>query len=170
LDDDWIKAGMGLGLIGDGVVFGVRDPYDPDDLQNFVDSEGTAHYLEILGVFPGPALEYQGPLSDLALGPKWKRLWDLIGWEYVPQSAFRFKETSERILVDIDLDAFVMPWEDYVFPWEDEVFEDRFLRTSDYFSTAGLDGEKVFSRTSGPGGPANNCPRASFLRRRGEDC
>jgi hypothetical protein len=126
-DDDWIKAGMGLGLISDGVVFGVEDCGNPD-LETFRDSQGIDHRFKILSTFPGPALEEHGELVDLARADEFRPAWDVLEWNHVPGEGFRFHPRGGHILLDIDLDAFVMCWSDYVFPWENEVFEDRFLK------------------------------------------
>jgi hypothetical protein len=142
-DDDWLKAGMGLGLISDGVVFGVENRGNAD-LESFTDSAGTQHLFKILSRFPGPALEHQGELSDLARANEFRPIWEILDWEHIPQNGFRFNPHRERILLDIDLDAFVMCWSDYVFPWPEEVFEDRFLKLSNSVNAEGWTGKWMF--------------------------
>lgn len=141
-DDDWIQAGMHLGLFSDSIFFGVDRLNERRECETIKDMSGNNHHIEARTSLPGPMLGYQGELSDLAYEERYKHLWGLLGWEYVLREGFKFTEEDEKILVDIDLDAFAMRWEDFLFPWPDEVFEDWFLKESDYFTTMGWSGKK----------------------------
>ena len=69
-DDDWLKAGMELGLIRNAVIFGVREPISLSErFQDYSDNRGNNHFIAILGNLLS-ALEYQGYLSDACKGNK----------------------------------------------------------------------------------------------------
>ncbi|HLJ60763.1 MAG TPA: hypothetical protein VKZ50_13645 [bacterium] len=136
LDDDWITAGMSLGLLDDAVIFGVQNHVR--EAETFVSPGGTLHHVHMLG-FPGPSLAYQGELSDHARHEELVGLWDTLDWR--PGG---FGTRRDRILLSIDLDAFVMSWDEFTLPWPDEVFEGRFFKQSDYSPTRGWTGRRFF--------------------------
>jgi hypothetical protein len=136
LDDDWITAGMSLGLLSDAVIFGVQDR--AKEAETFMSPGGTLHRVHMHG-FPGPSLAYQGDLSDHARGKDLAGLWEALDWE--PR---RFGNRPDRILLSIDLDAFVMNWEGFTLPWPDEIFEERFFKQSAYGPTFGWTGRQFF--------------------------
>jgi len=137
LDDDWITAGMSLGLLDDAVIFGVRDR--GRDLETFMSPDGALHHIHMHG-FPGPCLAYQGDLSDRGRLDELVGLWDALDWR--PGC---FGKRCDRILLSLDLDAFVMSWEGFTLPWPDEVFRRRFLAPSDYEYTRGWTGRAFFN-------------------------
>ena len=144
LDDDWVKTGMKLGLIGDAVIFGVEDRRNSDCLKRFKDHRGNIHRIELAGL-PGGELEYQGSLSDLAQRNGLSELWSILEWQHTPKKGFTFAEDATRILLDIDLDCFVVRWKGYRFPWPDEVFEKEFLSPSECDSTKEWTGKRFFN-------------------------
>ena len=141
-DDDWVRAGMELGLIGDAVIFGVRDTSDRLQLMTIKDCQEKMHRIELTG-FPSGELGFQGNLSDLARRKELTPLWEILEWRYDPETkGFGFTKDSKRILLDFDLDCFVINWEEFAVPWLDEVFEKRFFTFSDYFTTYGWTGKR----------------------------
>jgi hypothetical protein len=50
--------------------------------------------------------------------------------------------SEEKLLFDIDLDAFAMKWEDFLFAWRPEVWDKRFIHEADYFASAGWSGKR----------------------------
>jgi uncharacterized protein YoaH (UPF0181 family) len=139
LDDDWLRAGMHLGLIGDAVVFGVENHFNEFPM-DFTDKSGCAHRIELLEL-PGHGLGYQGSLSDLAKSYAYDRAWEILGWEYRNGGGFWFRP-EPKLVLDFDLDCFAINWRDYTLPWPEEVFRGEFLEVSTYFSTAGLNGQQ----------------------------
>ncbi len=139
-DDDWIQGGMQLGLFSDALVFGTRG--GSDIRESVKDLSGNNHQVITEGGFPGPMLEFKGKLSDKIYEDALRPMWDLVGWGYKdnPEKNFSFKENEEKILFDIDLDAFTMDWSDFVFPWKDEVFDRWFKESSTYSPTSGWSG------------------------------
>lgn len=141
-DDDWIKAGMELGLFGDAVVWGVDQnvPGLPDD-DPYTDHLGTKHNIFINSELPGGQLEFQGDLSDLARRGQLQPYWDALGWN-VAASRWAFRDEM-RCVLNIDLDCFVVRWEEFTWAWPDEVWEARFQKPSTYAATKAMTSASV---------------------------
>lgn len=140
-NDDWIRAGMELGLISDVVVFGVQYHLDSRIPPQFADHTGGTHRIEICPL-PREALERSGPLGACHNHRQPKELWSILDWVYMPQKGFSFGQRPERVLLDFDLDCFKLTWATkYTFPWPDEVFQTEFLTDSRYYSTEGWSGK-----------------------------
>jgi hypothetical protein len=129
-DNDWIKAGMMLGLFSDAVVFGVdKMPTKPEG--TFTDSGGIKHRFVIKGCLPTKfMLDWHSDLDDLARAKELSTFWDLFGWEHVDGQGFRFKDSLEKIFISIDLDVFAINAADCTFAWPNEVFEEHFHSAS----------------------------------------
>jgi hypothetical protein len=140
-DDDWIKAGMELGLISDAVAYGVTQGHNTEPI--YTDHLGGSDRLFLECELPGDALAHQGSLSDLACAQSLGNYWETIGWEH-KGGRFGFREDLPRIILNIDLDCFAMYWRGYRFPWEEEVYNKEFHTASDRFSTKGLTGADFF--------------------------
>lgn len=95
-DDDWIVAGIRLGLIADVFVFGVDDRMG--DLPKAVGKFG------IFGRFEMP-----GSLGELGV-----RAREVLDW------------TESPILLDVDLDCFAYAYRNHVKAWDEELFEQEF--------------------------------------------
>ncbi len=131
-DDDWIQAGMRLGLIGNAVVFGVHHP-GMDFPRRVEDAVGETHWIDVLPR-PNSALGYQGAPGDTVKVNR--RAWEIIGWEQQGERRW-FRQEGPPFLLDIDLDYFAVSWEDYLFPWPEEVFQREFMTPSEQPSTQG---------------------------------
>lgn len=140
LDDDWLRAGMELGMFTDAVVFGVEEDLGENPF-SFVDHLGQEHRIWTNRGLPGECFGHQGNLSDLARSYALEALWDLLDWE-MRAEGFGFKQGAETVLVSLDLDAFVMPWEDFTFAWRTEVWASRFLDSSTYGTASGWSGKR----------------------------
>lgn len=46
-DDDWLKAGMDLGIFGDAAIFGVHDYEEAEHFRFYTDNAGNQHRIEI---------------------------------------------------------------------------------------------------------------------------
>jgi len=140
LNDDWIKTGMELGLIDHAVIFGVESGKDTANFKPiYKDQQGNIHKIKLLEL-PGAELECQSDLSDTARWESLSELWKILGWQYDPQ--FSFTQDERKILLDFDLDCFVVRWKGcYRFPWPDEVFKKEFLLQSKYQTTLGWTGK-----------------------------
>lgn len=138
-DDDWLKAGMELGMFEDAVIFGVENTSNRDRYRTYLDNLGQEHMIVMLGR-PRSELAYQGSLSDWFRRRALEPIWDLLGWQVLHQ-VFEVLPDQPRILLSIDLDYFAVQWEGYTFPWPDEVFKNEFLAVSGHWSTHGWTGK-----------------------------
>jgi len=142
MDDDWLKAGMELGLIDDVVIFGVDNYFDKEKLREYEDHCGVKHRIEMIQSIISELSDNQGDLNDLARSKELCGLWDILGWEYSPEHGFMFSDDKKSILLDIDLDCFAVFWREYHFPWPHEVFENEFFRPSQHSTTSGWNAAK----------------------------
>ncbi len=123
-DDDWITAGMELGLIGDAVQFGSREDDDKGPyVTAYEDSRGLLHRLFHLG---GPAAEmsYKGALACDGHETFADGLWDILGWTPDRPGSPSF---GRRCLVDFDLDFFTFSWRRYTMPFTPEIYAGEFF-------------------------------------------
>ena len=139
-DDDWLRAGMELGLISDAAIFGVNRGSDVE--REFEDHKGEKHQIFLEPCLPGQLLGHQGSLGDTIKSDEMAEFWDLLGWQKPAArgETFQFSEVPSRI-VDFDLDCFAIEWNDFVLPWPDEVFEEWFCKRSEYRTTVGISGQ-----------------------------
>lgn len=122
-DDDWITAGMELGIISDVVQFAVDDLRAEETAETYTDATGTIHRLFRLGR-PGGELSWKGALADHAHPSAAAGLWDTLGWDAMSRSL----RPPGGLVLDIDLDAFTFSWERYTFPYTPEIWEGEYLR------------------------------------------
>ena len=145
LDDDWVKAGMELGIFADTVVFGGWLGNDPPDVDVYQDKSTSQNHAFIKSELPLHALAYQGELSDCsAKDATDQHLWRLLGWQF-HDGVFGFAGEIPPIVLSIDLDCFVASWRGYKFPWPDEIFESEFQEPSKYSSTIGWTGKRFLN-------------------------
>lgn len=140
-NNDWLRAGMELGILGDIINFGARETRNVQaEFEDHLGNNRKIHFLNL----PGGTLQHQGSLADIAKSEELQPIWDVLGWERNhPDGIFCFAKGRERIILDFDLDCFAMDWTDYLFPWDEEVWKEEFHKFSDYWSTKGLSGADV---------------------------
>jgi hypothetical protein len=102
LDDDWVKMGMELGLIGNVFLFNsdessvhIREAYKTKKF-------GTKYLYNIGDVWS--ALGYHGKLND-PIKREYTQLWNDLGWEMI-DGKFRLSANRPKFIFDIDLDCF----------------------------------------------------------------
>jgi hypothetical protein len=131
-DDDWIVAGIHLGLIESVVIFGVDDRTGelPKRLDNGL----------ILGRYdlPGKLLAPGEDLADLSRTTRLRNFWDALDWDPTLPG---FRPGAPPILLDIDLDCFAYAYRERVLPWDAAIFENEFA--VDYSGT-GWTGQRFF--------------------------
>jgi len=136
-NDDWIKVGMELGLIGDAVIFWAEEKHNNknnknnENLEEYKDQLGNIHKIKLLRHL-STELESQGDLVDTSRLEVLSELWDILDWQCKHQ--FSFAQSKRKILLDIDIDYFIVRWRGYHFPWPNEVFEKDFLSLSEHQS------------------------------------
>ena len=100
-DDDWLKAGMEIGLIGDVIMFGVeRDSNFQLPKNGYLDHRGVVHNIWMLKHL-WHELSMAGSLGDLAKKDEVEDLWRVLGW-----NGRSFCEPTSKFIVDFDLDCF----------------------------------------------------------------
>lgn len=148
LDDDWVQAGMRLGLIRNAVIFGVHDTGGQHFPLDFRDGVGEPHRIDVLAR-PNSELGYQGELGDsIRIN---QAAWEVLGWGRIGEQRW-FLENQEPVLFDIDLDYFAIIWDDYTFPWPEEIFEREFLEPSQQYTTIGRTTQDFFVALLGRAG------------------
>lgn len=127
-NDDWVRSGMELGLIAGTVIFGVEKSKEHDPY-NYRPEFNNMPDLKFLG-HPGSALEYQGVLVDHTKANCCSELRAMLEWS--PNRGFSPVTDDNRILLDFDLDCFIVRYRlgRYKFPWPDEVFEGEYPEES----------------------------------------
>lgn len=102
LDDDWIKVGMELGLIGNVFLFNSEKSFVGFKEEYVTQKFGTKSLYNLGEVWA--ALGYHGILSD-TVKREYQPLWDDFGWE-LNEGKFSFKKERKKFVFDIDLDCF----------------------------------------------------------------
>lgn len=104
MDDDWVIAGMELGLINNVFLFN-SSKSSISFLEEYQTREFGIKKIYNLGDV-WDALSYKGYLEDIVKQDEYKQLWEDIGWEYSKEEGrFSFKPQNEFI-IDFDLDCF----------------------------------------------------------------
>jgi hypothetical protein len=144
-NDDWIIAGIELGLIEDVIVFGI---YDIDcaapERDQYHTSKGDTHRVILKTGHLGYMLKYQGDLSDAIREKYLREFWDILGWSFKKGKGYWFNDDRPPFLLDIDLDCFSYVWDEFTFPWPEEVYNKRYLTRSEYATVKWLSGKDVF--------------------------
>ena len=145
-DGDWIKAGMELGLIGDAVVFGVDQESREGDLEEYSDSYGRLHQFHTLSTF-SEEFARQGKMIDHVKQRKPSRLCEILDWRFDPErQIYGFGEKrDQKILLDLDLDAFTIYWNGYNLPWPAEVWKWEFQTYFTVESVPKYNGKRFFN-------------------------
>ena len=131
-DDDWVTAGMELGLVGNAVQFGHEDDEDAprSPVAVYRDRKGREHRRFTLGR-PVVELSYGGALADRTHQAADGGLWDVLGWDPATQRI----APAGALWFDIDLDFATVKWETYVLAYTRSMFMGEFLRrcSSQYY-------------------------------------
>ncbi len=131
-DDDWVTAGMELGLVGNAVQFGHED--DDDEPRSPVvvyrDRKGREHRRYSLGR-PVVELSYGGALAYRTNRQAEAGLWDVLGWDPATQRV----APPGSLWFDIDLDYATVKWETYALSYTRRMFMGEFLMrcSSNYY-------------------------------------
>lgn len=146
-NDEWIIAGIELGMIQDVIVIGVDDIHCAA-AENGKYPPGSDSYSRV--VFKtghlGHMLEYQGHLADHASSRSHADFWDILGWRFEQGIKYWFNDERPPFLLDIDLDcfSFELASGEFTIPWPDEVYEKWYLAETDYGMTYKTTGKDVF--------------------------
>lgn len=102
LDDDWVKFGMELGLIGNVFLFN-SDESNVHFREEYITKKFGTKYLYNLGDV-WTALGYHGILND-PVKREYQQLLADFGWEFI-EGKYRFSQNKRKYVFDIDLDCF----------------------------------------------------------------
>jgi hypothetical protein len=120
-DDDWIAAGMEMGLISDVVQFRT-EPDGMTGITRYIDGAGTGHRIFHLER-PSTELSWKGALVEEDHPLAGEGLWRAFGWNPGEMTVAK----ADDLAVDIDLDFFTISWETYVIPFPEEVYTGEFF-------------------------------------------
>jgi len=141
-NDDWIITGMELGLIDNAIIFGVNRG-DHGVPKEHIDHKGETHKMFVEEDTPGEMFSFKGKLSDITYRKRNESLWKSLGWSNENEKKqFDLMDYTKTYWLNIDLDCFVMDWDNYLFPWEDIVFRDRFIKDNSYGAASGWTGQR----------------------------
>jgi hypothetical protein len=145
LNDDWIVAGVDLGILKDIVIFGVeRRPRDLERNCSVQAYDGERHRIAFAEL-PGSALHPpDGDLINSCRTPQQTTLGEILGWSYhQDRDQYWFSDAPEPIALDFDLDCFHAEWRGHLFAWPEKLFVSEFIESMEYFGTVGLNGKRV---------------------------
>jgi len=134
LDDDWLLAGMELGLINHAVVIGQTENSNMRDLNNlFESSDGKVHEL-----FDISHLNYsigsRGCLGDNVIKePYYENVRNIFEYNQPPYGRYdKFsKEVTNPIVLDFDLDCFTTECENNVYAWPEAIFREKYYENEE---------------------------------------
>jgi len=118
VDNDWLKAGMQLGLFDDAVIFGAIEN-GCEMSKVYSDHLGNPHRILAHRLLPRYVLG--DAISRDQFGP----VWDILGWEVTCKGGV-FLPDQPKVFLTIDLDCFAIPWDEYTFAWPTKMFEGEF--------------------------------------------
>ncbi|MBU7569073.1 MAG: hypothetical protein KAF41_00325 [Flavobacterium sp.] len=148
LDDDWVKAGMELGLINNVFLF-----HSSQASYSFSDSYATQNFGEkrvynLGGVWD--ALTFHGCLDDFSNEAEYGQLWEDIGW-VKNNGKFEFVREN-NFIVDFDLDCFstYIINKNYAIPEEILIknFEEYRRSENHYYGTASMFVKKLIEESA----------------------
>lgn len=129
LDDDWLLAGMELGLIKHAVVIGQTENSNMRDLNNlFESSDGEVH--ELFDIYHlNYSLGSRGCLGDNVIKePYYENVRNIFEYNQPPYGRHdKFsKEVTNPIVLDFDLDCFTTECENNVYAWPEAIFREKY--------------------------------------------
>ncbi len=141
-NDDWLIAGMELGLISDVVIIGVEDKHLPQNISNpYRSRNNTEHNIRFLSSFLTDELSYQGDLVDYARD-ELKTMWEILNW--TPDNLKIQKNNNEKWVLNIDLDCFAVKWRGELFPWPNKIFEKQYTSSNQNGYSNNWNGKRFF--------------------------
>ncbi len=134
LDDDWLLAGMELGLINHAVVIG---QYDNSNMQSkdhkFKSTDGIVHEM-----YDIPHLNWsigsRGCLGDnIIKEPYYENVREIFEYNQPPYGRYdKFsKDVTKPFILDFDLDCFTTECEDMCFAWPEAIFKEKYFDNND---------------------------------------
>lgn len=133
LDDDWLLAGMELGLINNAVVIGQQDNSNIRALDNhFVSTDGNTHEIYSINHI-NSSIGCKGCLGDSVIKePYYNAVRDIFEYNQPPyRRDYKFSdEVATPFVLDFDLDCFTTECEDKVYAWPELIFRRMYYDNS----------------------------------------
>ena len=130
LDDDWLLAGMELGLINHAVVIGQNENHNICNMNNmFESSDGIHHELFDISHLDW-SIESRGCLGDNVIKEDYyENVRNIFEYNQPPYGRYdKFsKEVTMPFVLDFDLDCFTTECEDKTYAWPEDIFKKKYV-------------------------------------------
>lgn len=137
LDDDWLLAGMELGLINHAVVIGQTENTNIQSINNkYVSSNGDEHKLYDISHLNW-SIGNRGCLGDNVIKESYyDDVRNIFEYNQPPYGRYdKFsQEVSNPFILDFDLDCFTTECENRIFAWPEEIFKEKYVKNDNVYS------------------------------------
>lgn len=134
LDDDWLLAGMELGLINHAVVIGQNENHNICNMNNmFESSDGIHHELFDISHIDW-SIESRGCLGDNVIKEDYyENVRNIFEYNQPPYGRYdKFsKEVTIPFVLDFDLDCFTTECEDKRYAWPEDIFKKKYINNEE---------------------------------------
>lgn len=134
LDDDWLLAGMELGLINHAVVIGQNENHNICNMNNmFESSDGIHHELFDISHIDW-SIESRGCLGDNVIKKDYyENVRNIFEYNQPPYGRYdKFsKEVTIPFVLDFDLDCFTTECEDKRYAWPEDIFKKKYINNEE---------------------------------------
>lgn len=134
LDDDWLLAGMELGLINHAVVIGQNENHNICNMNNmFESSDGIHHELFDISHIDW-SIESRGCLGDnVKKEDYYENVRNIFEYNQPPYGRYdKFsKEVTIPFVLDFDLDCFTTECEDKRYAWPEDIFKKKYINNEE---------------------------------------
>ena len=134
LDDDWLLAGMELGLINHAVVIGQNENHNICNMNNmFESSDGIHHELFDISHIDW-SIESRGCLGDNVIKEDYyENVRNIFEYNQPPYGCYdKFsKEVTIPFVLDFDLDCFTTECEDKRYAWPEDIFKKKYINNEE---------------------------------------
>lgn len=129
LDDDWLLAGMELGLINHAVVIGQQENSNMRSMNHqYQSSDGIVHELFDISHLDW-SIGSRGCLGDSIIKePYYENVRNIFEYNQPPYGRYEkfSKDVTKPFILDFDLDCFTTECEDKIFAWPEAIFRDKY--------------------------------------------
>ena len=136
VDDDWLLAGMELGLINHAVVIGQNENHNIRDMNNmFESSDGIHHELFDISHLDW-SIGSRGCLGDNVIKEEYyENVRNIFEYNQPPYGDYdKFsKEVTNPFVLDFDLDCFTTECEDNVYAWPEAIFREKYFENKNVY-------------------------------------
>ena len=134
LDDDWLLAGMELGLISHAVVIGQYENHNIRDMKNMFESSNGIHHK----LFDISHLDWsigsRGCLGDNVIKEGYyENVRNIFEYNQPPYGRYdKFsREVTVPFVLDFDLDCFTTECDNKTYAWPEDIFKKKYVYNED---------------------------------------